>query len=148
MNIAVIQMSRVAAESQRGKALSGSLRSTADKWNEQIAKCQHKLRETAERQAKLGDSANPEVEFRLQRDRVILEIELRSLQERMRFDVDSHRDFFRKQLVEEMRSIVQKIAQEKQLDLVIPVDGRDDVSYASSACDLTSEAVRLFDADG
>jgi hypothetical protein len=47
-----------------------------------------------------------------------------------------------------MRSIVQKIAEERQLDLVIPVDGKDDASYASSACDLTSEAVRLFDANG
>ncbi|MEK7706199.1 MAG: OmpH family outer membrane protein [Myxococcota bacterium] len=146
MQATVILMPRILNESQRGKALTAKLRAAADKWQQEANACQKRLQETAERQAKLGDTAAPEVAFKLRRDRSVLEMELRSLQERMRFDVDVHREFYSAQVVEALRPVLAELAKERQLGLILPIDGHNDASYVHSDHDLTAEVIRRFDA--
>ncbi len=146
-DVGIVDIARVLDESKKGKAYSGQLRATAEKWQKQIAETDHKLRQTLERLAKGSAEGTPALplatSFKLQRDKRIFELELQSLQERLRFDIETHREFYREELLASLKPTLEKIAKTNGLAMVLrsPPNG---VPYAADGVDITAEVIKAL----
>lgn len=144
MDIGVVDITRLLDESKRGREASAKLRGIVDKWQAQIQEIDGKLRSAQERLQKAGANATLETVFKNQRDMRIFDIELRSLQERQRLDVEANREHMRNQLLADARPVLEKLAQERGLSLVLTTN-RGDVAYAADNVDITTELIAALD---
>lgn len=136
MTVAVMNIARVLDESKAGKAYSGKLRAVVEKWQKQIAEVQTKHTQTQERIQKSAGVGTEETLARLRRDLRLFDMELQSLQERQRFDVETQRESFRGELLARVRAVAEALAKEKDLSLVLAMTGRELV-YAADGVDVT-----------
>jgi outer membrane protein len=145
MQIGTVNLVRILDDSKRGQALSKKLQGIAEKWQQDLTTVQQRLQNTQERIQKGGAALQPDVAFKLQRDARIYEIELRSLQERLRLDIETHREHYRKQLLDEIHPLVRALADEKGCEVVV-AEGSQQVLYAKGAVDLTPSLLARMDA--
>lgn len=148
MNIGIIDVARILDSSKKGRTYSGKLRSVAEKWQRQIADCERKLAQTLERLQIDAEAETPRLDsamlFKLNRDQRVFEMELSSLRDRLRFDLESHRDHFRAQLLEEMQPTLKSLAAEKDLSLILPLQGQS-IPYAAAGVDVTEAVIARLD---
>lgn len=143
-NVAVIHIGRLLDESKRGKVLSETLRSQADKWQTQIGGLQQKITEGRAKLEKLGDDAPAEARFKLARETRMQELELNHLQQKARVDLESRRDAARTRVLQELQPLLTALAEERKLAMVLAVPSRE-VAYAAPAIDLTDELLGRYD---
>lgn len=148
VGIGVVDVVRILDESKAGRAFSGKLRAIAEKWQKQLGELEKKLEQTQERLAKGAEAGSPALPiataFKLQRDQRIFEIELQSVQERLRFDIDTHREFYRDELLANLEPLLASVAKSKGLSLILrsPPKG---VPFAAPGTDVTDEVIAILD---
>jgi Skp family chaperone for outer membrane proteins len=145
MELAVVNITRLLDQSKRGQGLSDELRAVAEGWQAKITEVEVKLKKAQERLNHQGPSASVEQLFSLQREVRMAELEASGLQQRQRADVEAHRDFFRTQVMNEVRPLLSIIAKEKKLDLVLAMTD-DAPAFVAPSIDVTALVIERLDA--
>ena len=136
MNIAFVNMAKVLDQSKPGKALGAKLRTVAERWHKQVTDIEKKLAQTQQRAQKSAGVATLDSLFNIQREQRLFEIELSSLRDRSRVDLEMHREFFRRQLFEQCQKVCDAVAKERQLDAIVAID-ETSAPYLGAKADLT-----------
>lgn len=109
---------------------------------DEILKLQKDLRDTQEQGSKMQGKLTPEAERDLQIKGQRVQRELQRATEDLQADVESRRNDILQRVQRQMVTVVQKIAEEKGLDLVIDVGNS---LYFKAALDMTAEATAAYD---
>jgi outer membrane protein len=144
-NIAVVQVGRLLDESRKGKVLSETLRTAADKWQKELDALQTKLREQREKLEGTGAQAGLEARYKIEREMRLTELDLTHLQSKARLDLESRRDQARARVLQELDPLLVALAAEKKFELVLTVPSQL-VAFAAKDLDVTDELLRRYDA--
>ncbi len=143
-NIAVVNVARILDESKKGKVLAATLRAAADKWQRDLQELEKQFTEAREKLEKLGQGIS-DAHFKQEREVRMLEVEMRHIQTKAQLDIESRRDQARNKLLQEINPIMESLAKELSIELVLTVPARE-VIYAAQAIDITDKLLAKVDA--
>ena len=143
-NVAVVNVARILDESKKGKVLAATLRTAADKWQKELQDLEKQFTEARDKLEKLGQGIS-DAHFKQEREARMLEMEIRHLQAKAQLDIESRRDQARNKLLQEINPIMENLAKELSLDVVLTVPARE-VVFAAQAIDITDKLLAKVDA--
>ena len=94
--------------------------------------------------SKLGQGIS-DAHFKQEREVRMLEMELRHIQAKAQLDIESRRDQARSKLLQEINPIMENLAKELSVEVVLTVPARE-VIYAAQAIDITDKLLAKVDA--
>ena len=143
-NVAVVNVVRILDESKKGKVLAGTLRTAAEKWQKELQDLEKQFNEAREKLQKLGQGIS-DAHFKQEREVRMLEIEVRHMQAKAQLDIESRRDQARSKVLQEISPIMENLAKELGIDVIITVPARE-VAFVSEAADITDKLLAKVDA--
>ncbi len=143
-NVAVVNVVRILDESKKGKVLAGTLRTAAEKWQKELQDLEKQFNEAREKLQKLGQGIS-DAHFKQEREVRMLEIEVRHMQAKAQLDIESRRDQARSKVLQEISPIMESLAKELGVDVIITVPARE-VAFVSEATDITDKLLAKVDA--
>ena len=142
-NVAVVNVARILDESKKGKVLAGTLRTAAEKWQKELQDLEKQFTEAREKLEKLGQGIS-DAHFKQEREVRMLEMELRHIQAKAQLDIESRRDQARSKLLQEINPIMENLAKELSVELVLTIPARE-VIYAAQSIDITDKLLAKVD---
>ena len=140
--IGVVDIAKVLDESKLGMRLSKKLEASAMRWQQrgEELKKKHEQASAALQKAAPQDPNRQ----RFKRDLQLLEMQLRTSQEQMRYDLETQREEFRATLLQQTKPIIDELSKTKNFSLVLTVPNPM-VAYVSDENNITHTVLERLD---
>jgi len=140
--VGVINMQRAVLETAEIKKASADLEAKYKPRQEEMQKLQKDLQAIQQQLQAGADKLTPEAQADLTRQGQFKQRQLQRLTEDLQADVDRERNEILSRSGGKMAAVVQKLAEEKGLDVVIDISN---TVFFKPALDVTAEAIAAFD---
>jgi outer membrane protein len=141
-NVGVINMQRAVLETAEIKKASADLESKYKPRQEEMQKLQRDLQAIQQQLQAGADKLTPEAQADLTRQGQFKQRQLQRMSEDLQADVDRERNEILTRSGAKMTAVVQKLAEEKGLDVVIEITN---TVFFKAALDVTADAIAAFD---
>lgn len=140
--VAVVNFQRALLETAELKKASAELEAKYRPRQQQIEKIRQELEDLQQKLQTLAGKLTPQAESEMTLQAQRKQRDLQRLSEDLQNDVDEERNEILTKAGQRMRAIINKLAEEKGLDVVIDVNN---TLYFKPALDLTQEATAAYD---